>query len=343
MSRLATWIDLSSCLCHCDRSIHNPLPKLNLMNDESDSSDEDTRLNSAYTTFRSELTLVRLLTMSLGGAREGSIDQLAERIDQEISQHSTSKPSPRISQTCGTSSISGNNTVLSIYKHDIDLMRHKIGDFKSQTYALLFTEVYRLFESYLLDFYVEIACATPRILISSETMMYKDIVKAGTYESIISKLAAEKRKKLSDGGYAKIRDSYESIGLDFIPNLAMDSLDYRDDLEKTLLNLTALRNIIEHNRSIVDDKFLNIVKHTNYSSGDRVNIKVGDINEAAWAVDCVATLLNASAAAKFPDLHIDPEDVLPWLDPLIDANKLIVKKIIYLPDSEQGKENDKNT
>lgn len=304
------------------------------MDSNSDSTVRDKHLNTAYETFRSELTLVRLLTMSLGGDREGSIDRLAEKINSEISSTATSRSPGRIGQTCGHSNISGNKTVLLINKCDIELMRDEIGDFKSQTFALIFAEVYRIFESYLLDFYVEIACAQPRILISSETMSYKDIVSARTYDAVIHRLASEKRRKLSDGGYSTIRKSFESIGLDFIPKLIVDSYDYSDDLERTLLNLAAIRNIIEHKRSIVDQKFLNITSHTNYSVGDRVTVNVGDINEAAWAVDCVATILNASAAEKFSDLNIDPNFVASWLDPVIDASKLIVKDIIHLP--EQG-------
>ena len=66
-----------------------------------------------------------------------------------------------------------------------------------------------------------------------------------------------------------------------------------------LLFLSAGRNIIEHNRSIVNDEFRALIPDAPFEKGQRIVITGTELGDALSAVEWTADTLNRRAVEKF--------------------------------------------
>lgn len=120
-----------------------------------------------------------------------------------------------------------------------------------------------------------------------------------------------------------MRKAYESLDIVFFPSFEQPSY-YTKLIELTIVKMVATRNILEHNRGIVDKAYLLTTNDSSFQLGDRVSLTLSDLAEAIWAVDIVATLLNCQVVEKFPEMHVNAKDVLVWLDMKIDPKDFVV-------------------
>lgn len=273
-------------------------------------------LEDAFVRFRSELTIVKILSFTLGSSVDNPTKEYVEHFDKPFPDEDINGER-LLAIKGGPSTHSGESTLMVLRKRDLDMLRSNSGSVEGQTNALIYRDIYRLLESYLLDLYVLVARQQPKILRSGSTLEYKDIVDAGTYENILEIMASKKKKKLSDGGYEAIVKAFKDIGLDVIP-VFENPKHFNELIGPTVIKLTATRNIIEHNRAIVDSTYLNTVKDKErYALGDKLVITLSDLAEAAWATDIVGTLLTSGIARKFPSFNADADSFLEWLCPVL--------------------------
>ena len=66
-----------------------------------------------------------------------------------------------------------------------------------------------------------------------------------------------------------------------------------------LISLSAIRNVIEHNRSVVNREFIELVPNSPYAVGDRIVIDTTKLGDTLCAVEWTSDNLNPRAVAKF--------------------------------------------
>jgi hypothetical protein len=66
-----------------------------------------------------------------------------------------------------------------------------------------------------------------------------------------------------------------------------------------LVFLSAARNVIEHNRSVVNDEFIALVPDAEYERGQTLIITTTTLGDALSAAESVADGLNRRAVGKF--------------------------------------------
>jgi hypothetical protein len=73
----------------------------------------------------------------------------------------------------------------------------------------------------------------------------------------------------------------------------------QEDVQRRLVLLGAIRNVLEHNHAVVDRKFLDIVRGSSYTIGNPIAISLTEFGDALSAVEWVADDLNRRAVVKF--------------------------------------------
>lgn len=73
----------------------------------------------------------------------------------------------------------------------------------------------------------------------------------------------------------------------------------QEDIRRRLVLLSAIRNLIEHNRSVVNREFIELVPDSDYALGDRVEVTVTELGDALSAVEWTADGINQCAIKKF--------------------------------------------
>ena len=77
------------------------------------------------------------------------------------------------------------------------------------------------------------------------------------------------------------------------------SIAEQEDVDRRLRLLSAARNVIEHNRSVVNKEFAALVPDSPYKIGDRIAIREPELGDALSAVEWTADQLNRRAIKTF--------------------------------------------
>jgi hypothetical protein len=73
----------------------------------------------------------------------------------------------------------------------------------------------------------------------------------------------------------------------------------QESIRRRLVLLSAIRNLIEHNRSVVNRGFMELVPDSGYALGDRVEVTVTELGDALSAVEWTADGIDRRAIKKF--------------------------------------------
>jgi hypothetical protein len=125
---------------------------------------------------------------------------------------------------------------------------------------------------------------------------HEDALRAGPE---LPRLILDQRKaELTRAGFDGLDKTFEGMGLPIvvIPDLTHGA---SQDIRRRLVLLNATRNVIEHNRSIVNRDFLDRVRDSTYAVGDRITITLTELGDALRAVEQASDDLNRRAVAKF--------------------------------------------
>jgi hypothetical protein len=177
----------------------------------------------------------------------------------------------------------------------IALIESEPGGFVAQALGLVYREIYRVFESYLIDLFEEIALLEKRVLFSNQKISHEDALRAAD-PAELQRLILERRKAdLTRVGFDGLEKTFAAIGLPIVPV----SESQQEDVRRHLILLSAIRNVMEHNRSIVNQEFLALVANSPYGIGQQIAISVTELGDALSAVEWTADDLNQRAVAKF--------------------------------------------
>jgi hypothetical protein len=185
--------------------------------------------------------------------------------------------------------------------NEIELVNASPGGFSSQTLGLVYREVSRAFETYLVDLFVEIAIRKKEVLYSNQKQLTPQEALEPGSPSVIHRLLIEKRKsELTRIGFTGLEETYEKkLNLPIVPSTGPEPAGERDDVRRRLVLMNAVRNVIEHNSSVVNADFLRLVPDSNWREGESIVITFTELGDALAAVEWAADNLNKRAIAKF--------------------------------------------
>jgi hypothetical protein len=134
------------------------------------------------------------------------------------------------------------------------------------------------------------------VLFSKQQITHEEALSAPD-PATLQRLIIERRKsELTRIGFLGLEKTFEGIGLPIFEN---PTAPEQHATRANLLLLSASRNVIEHNRSVVNNEFLALVPGSVYKVGDIITITVAELGDALATVEWTAEHLNSRAIAKF--------------------------------------------
>lgn len=107
--------------------------------------------------------------------------------------------------------------------NEIDLVSGEPGGFRSQALGLIYREIYRVFESFLVDLFGEIATRERRVLFSSQTITYEEALRAGDAAGILAVVLDRRKTDLTRAGFVGLEKAYAEIGLPIVDSENADA------------------------------------------------------------------------------------------------------------------------
>ncbi len=253
--------------------------------------------NASHSAFKRELAVEKLFVYLLSGKENDVLGYLDAKIEaaRQKAKKIRGAECEKFSLGIVTKGIS-RTEVSAIYipSNEIALAVEN-RDFLWQVYAKVFSEVHRIFITYLIELYGEICVAKPEVLYRDRTISYKEAL---TTHSIRDLIVEKEKARLSHGNIDDIDKCFKDIGL---PLLSKD--DFGDSelqvLAERLDELPATRNVIEHNNGKVNQLYLDRVRRSNYKINDIVRMDTDELNFAITVTQHVAERLNKRAVEKF--------------------------------------------
>jgi hypothetical protein len=191
----------------------------------------------------------------------------------------------------------------SISGREVDLIETQTGGFQAQALSLIYREVHRIFETYLIDLFEEIALRDKRVLYSNHKISHEHVLKSDP-ANLVRVIIEDRKAELTRLGFIGLEKTFDAMGLPIVSNTPLGDLQppsvaEQEEIRRRLIFISAARNVVEHNRSIVNREFVDLVPNSNYSIGDQLTIDITDLGDALWSVERAADNLNRRAIEKF--------------------------------------------
>ncbi len=120
------------------------------------------------------------------------------------------------------------------------------------------------------------------------------------YTQAVGRSIIEKRKaELTRVGFTGLEKAYDRINLPVVSASGPEPAVARDDVRRRLVLMNAMRNVIEHTRSLVNADFLRLVPDSPWSAGHLIVVTVTELGDALSAVEWAGDSLNKRAIDKF--------------------------------------------
>ncbi|MCP4269692.1 MAG: hypothetical protein GY777_29660 [Candidatus Brocadiaceae bacterium] len=182
--------------------------------------------------------------------------------------HETNKADALMGAIHKTLSLAGQEPVSKPIKKDNTQLRHSL----QTMLEMIFSRLVDNFNKYLVDIIEEILLIKPEILSSSEqTISTEEVLKIGDYKSLIHFIIEKRIRSLSNKGLEDIKKWCDNKGIPF---------DVKQNAQPTIKEMLATRNIIVHNRCLIDKGYINIVGKTALSEGDKREIEYSYLEKA---------------------------------------------------------------
>lgn len=253
--------------------------------------------NAAHREFRSALANAKALTYILASNNTAVLRDFLDEAAQ-IKQQAAGGPFA-LGMAGGRSTTTTVQMALHLTGNEIDLINAEPGGFISQALGLVYREVSRVFETYLVDLFEEIATRKKEVLYSGQTLTHQEALEAGG-PAEIRRLVIEKRKaELTRVGFTGLEKAYEKINLPIVASTGSEPAAECDDVRRRLMLMNAVRNVIEHNRSLVNADFLSLIPDSRWPAGHPIVVTVTELGDALSAVEWAGDSLNKRAVDKF--------------------------------------------
>lgn len=166
------------------------------------------------------------------------------------------------------------------------------------------------FQHYVVDVIREVLRKEPAILKSKESSLSLDTVLGfDSMEELVRHVIERKVTALTYQGYVELQDWAAGKG---IPLASTNTA--------AISELVALRNIIIHNRGVVDEKYLRYVPNCPFAIGAIRNIEVEEFSLAIGVLDEAVQEIDAAVASKFGLATAPLEFTKPREDPPTHAD-----------------------
>lgn len=253
--------------------------------------------NEAHREFRTALANAKSLAYILVRNNAAVLRAFLDEVEQI--KHQAADGPFAVGMAGGRSTTTSVQLAIHLTGNEIDLINASPGGFISQALGLVYREVSRVFETFLVDLFDEIATRKKEVLYSGQTLTHQEALEAGGPEEI-QRLVIEKRKaELTRVGFTGLEKTYEKINLPIVPSTGSESVAERDDVRRRLVLMNAVRNVIEHNRSLVNADFLRLVPDSPWPPGQPIVVTVTELGDALSAVEWAGDNLNKRAVDKF--------------------------------------------
>lgn len=257
--------------------------------------------NPAHRVFRENLANAKALGFLLAEENPPMYQLLVDRAAKARSQ----SPDGRFAiGRPGRATKTSVQLAISLGGNEIDLIA-KGGGFRPQLFALVFREAYRTFESFLVDLFVEIVTAEPRLLKSRRKISHEEVLRASEGSGVISALVDARVMELTHGGLSEMEATYDGWKLPLYEDTSRVRGDEMKTVARRIRQASEIRNVLEHNSGVVNAKFLERSPDSSYTLGDRVTIGTAELGDLLTGASIVADHLNQRAVAKF-DLSSPP-------------------------------------
>jgi hypothetical protein len=243
--------------------------------------------NAAHRRFRADMANAKALAYVLAGNDEIVLRSFLAKAEAARKESRDGKTFAIF--ITGRATTTAIQAAIHVTGNEIDLIAAESGGFVSQALALVYREAYRVFETFLVDLFEEVALRDKRILFSSRQITHEEALRP---PDLHRHIAALRKGELTRVGLPDLEEAFTHFGLPIVPV-------EQQDVHRRLRLWSALRNIIEHNGSVVDERFVALVPNSPYNVGDRIAITTPELGDALWAGDWTADQLNKRAIAKF--------------------------------------------
>jgi hypothetical protein len=199
----------------------------------------------------------------------------------------------------GRASTTSAQLAIHITSNEIDLTAGEPGGFVSQALGLVYREIYSVFETFVVDLFEEIAYQEKRILYSRQAITHEEALGAANLAELQKLIIDQRKSELTRIGFTGLDKVFEGFGLPIVPMTEPPPIAQQEDVARRLHLLSAARNVIEHNRSVVNAEFVALVADSPHRIGDRIAIREPELGDALSAVEWTADQLNRRAIEKF--------------------------------------------
>ena len=147
------------------------------------------------------------------------------------------------------------------------------------------------FEVYLSDIVREVLRKKPEILRSrQQTVNMEYVLQFSSIEVLVQDIIEGKVNSLSYLGFAEIEKWYSEKGI---------PLAVSDEYRARMVEIIATRNIVVHNRSRIDDRYLMAVTNSTYRKGDMKKLDAGALLDAMDMLNAIVARTDVEIAEKF--------------------------------------------
>ena len=168
----------------------------------------------------------------------------------------------------------------------------------AQIWAKVYTSIHRILVTYLMDIYGEIARKEPRILKSRRTITLDDAIDAHQTNELIDLIIERQQTALSHLDREELASEFQSIGLPLLVQ-GVDTADTFADTNRVFEDLWPNRNILEHNRGVVNRLYLKKTPRSERQLGDCIVVNLEMLGKVFAMVQAVAESVNKRAIEKF--------------------------------------------
>lgn len=167
----------------------------------------------------------------------------------------------------------------------------KLREHSQQFIEMIFSRQIDNFQTYVVNLVREILNIKPNILHNNHPQIsIAQLLEVNTIDELINEVIENKVSSLANKGFANIKEWCRTSGIPLVVDRKM---------EGKLKEFIAIRNMIVHNRCIVDDKFLRVVPDSKFQKGSIRKLKVDDLYEAINIFSNIVKETDKNSIEKF--------------------------------------------
>lgn len=247
--------------------------------------------NAAHRAFKREIVNAKVLFFQIRGNREKLKGSFEEKINDARKKAPGSFSIGMVTEVFSQTQF----RALNIPHNEADFLAQDYDSLETQFNALLYIDLQRILESFLLDLYAEIARKDHRVLTSNRTVTFKEVLNTA---NLVDLLLEKQLISLSHSDREGFEKQFHDIGLPII-RVADSPPEAREFLVQEFCLLWGVRNVLQHNHGVVNALFLKKLPNSGYKLGDQVAIDVPKLGRAFAAVESIGDDLNQRAMVKY--------------------------------------------